>query len=299
MWANEFVRERLWSGGAWQSSALQEASLDPFIEGRMNALRAVRLKCRTNYRHLFELCDFWPTSFSIINSQAERWIASALFLAWDRHILDGGASDKNALIALVDSEELYKLLGVTRECAAGQATTFADLYVSVGRLERFNQAKTVSAPALQRPMIEIPEEEGLDWLEQEGSDEVVKRQTVQRQEHRRDRKKAAALKRRYGNTCQFCGTKLQVAGDAFYSEAAHIRGLGEPHRGPDKVSNMLILCPNHHLQFDRGMLSLRKFGATYRIESKMDGDPLHQKLITLNHAVDEACVKYHFDWFRS
>lgn len=302
MWANEFVRERLWSNGLWRSSALPDATLDPFIQDRMDALLDVRIKCRNNYRHLFELCEFWPTALPIINTQAEQWIASALFLAWDRHLLDGGPDDRATLLGLLDADELYKLLGVTRDYAHDQATSLVDLYISVGRLGRFREAKKVPAPAVAptpKPAPEVPEEEGLDWLDQEESDDVVERQVRSQLVQKRDRRKAAALKQHYDNTCQFCGTRLQVAEDRFYSEAAHIRGLGKPHDGPDKASNMLVLCPNHHLQFDRGVLRLLKVGSDYRLRSKTPGDPLHGGTITLNHTLDDSCVKYHFDWFKA
>jgi hypothetical protein len=302
MWVNEFVRERLWLGGAWRASALPDASLDPFLADRMAAQDDVRVKCRNNYRHLFELCEFWPSSLPIINSGAEQWIASALFLAWDRHILDGGADDKASMLALIDSDEIYKLLGVTRPYANAQASDLADLYISIGRLDRFKEATKLPAPdvpAPPEPAPELPEEEGLEWLEQEESDEVVKRHSVERQQQNRDRKKAAALKQHYDNTCMFCGTKLQIAENRFYSEAAHIKGLGEPHSGPDKASNMLVLCPNHHLQFDRGVLRLHKLGAEYRIKSKTAGDPLHGRAITPTHPIDNECVKYHHNWFDS
>ena len=42
MWANEFVRERLWSEGGWCSIALDNAGLDSFIENRINAQSNVR-----------------------------------------------------------------------------------------------------------------------------------------------------------------------------------------------------------------------------------------------------------------
>ena len=108
---------------------------------------------------------------------------------------------------------------------------------------------------------------------------------------------ADELKRHYDNTCQFCGNKLQVADGYFYSEAAHIRRIGEPHNGPDKISNMLVLCPNHHLQFDRGVLRLRKTGTNYEIRSKAPEDPLHGKMITLTHPIEDEYVRYHYDWF--
>ena len=145
-----------------------------------------------------------------------------------------------------------------------------------------------------RALAEAPEEESSEWLEQKESDEVIERRLAERLEQKRDVKQAVDLKRLYDNTCMFCGTRLQVAEDRFYSEAAHIKGLGEPHSGPDKKSNMLVLCPNHHVQFDRGVLRLQKVGAHYRIKSKTATDPLHGKKITLRHSIDDDCVKYHY-----
>ena len=300
MWANEFVRERLWSGGTWHKGALQDASIDRFLAERMNAEKDVRVKCRNNYRHLFELCGYLSSTLTIVNSGAEQWIGSALFLAWDRHILDGGAREKSNLLELIEADELYKLLGVTQGDALTRAELLADLYESAGGLERFavfdgvplDGGSTSSPPSGQ-----VGEGTDLEWLEQEASDGIVERRSVERKEQMRDRRAATALKRHYDNTCQFCGIRLEVAQSIFYSEAAHIKGIGEPHNGPDKVTNMLVLCPNHHLQFDRGILLLRKTNAGYQIKSKAQGHQLGGRMITLKHFLDDACVSYHFDWF--
>ena len=300
MWANEFVRECLWSEGKWQTSALGDVSLDEFMTDRMIAQGDVRVKCRNNYRHLFELCGYMPSRLSRINSGAEQWIASAMFLAWDRHTLDGGALDKSDLLELIESDELYKLLGVSQDYALAQADPLADLYEAVGGLNRLTvapKAPQPEEPAPPRPAVDLPEEAGLEWLEQELSDGVIERRAVERKEQVRDRRKAAALKRHYDNNCQFCGTRLQVADGHFYSEAAHIKGLGEPHNGPDTTTNMLVLCPNHHLQFDRGVISLRKVGINYQIRSKAAGDPLHGKTITLTHTLEDEYVRHHCAWF--
>ena len=305
MWANEFVRECLWSGDSWQSSALSDVSLDSFIEERMDAQYDVRVKCRNNYRYLFQLCKFWRSSTSLINSGAEQWIAPALYLTWDRHILNGGQDDKGSLLDLIASDEIYKLLGVTQEFTTERANHLVDLYIEIGCHTRFLMAKklpkdehgTDTNKTDVRKPLELPEE-GLEWLKQESSDVVVERRSVERQEQKRDRKKAAVLKQHYDNTCIFCGTRLQVSEDNFYSEAAHIRGLGEPHNGPDKVSNMLVLCPNHHLQFDRGMLRLSKVGDVFRIESKIADDSLDGKVIFLAHFVDDNHIQYHHNWHK-
>ena len=298
MWANEFVRDRLWIGGAWRSSALADASIDPFIKARMDAQNSVRLKCRNNYRHLFTLCQFWPTPLPFMNPGTDQWIASALFLTWDRHILDGGASDQSSLLALVESEEIYKLLGMTRQDSIAHATDLVRLYVEIGCLDRFDEPGQVPT-STQASSLEVPEEDSLEWIDQRETDDVIGRRSVERWEQKRNRKKAAALKKHYNNTCMFCGSRLQVAGDRFYSEAAHIKGVGEPHNGPDKAINMLVLCPNHHLQFDRGVLRLQRVGDHYQILSIVPSDPLEGKRITLTHHIDDECVKYHRDWFNN
>lgn len=55
--------------------------------------------------------------------------------------------------------------------------------------------------------------------------------------------------------CQVCGLRLECEGGP-YSEAAHIRPLGAPDDGPDVIENVLCLCPNHHVLFDYGAISI-------------------------------------------
>ncbi|WP_328696113.1 HNH endonuclease [Streptomyces sp. NBC_00342] len=65
----------------------------------------------------------------------------------------------------------------------------------------------------------------------------------------RDIALANDVKRLHHDCCQVCQLQLSTRFGT-YSEAAHIRGLGRPHNGPDALSNLLVLCPNHHVQFD-------------------------------------------------
>ena len=46
-----------------------------------------------------------------------------------------------------------------------------------------------------------------------------------------------------------------------YAEGAHIKPLGKPHNGPDEVENILCLCPNHHVLFDRGAIGVQSDGS--------------------------------------
>jgi putative restriction endonuclease len=59
----------------------------------------------------------------------------------------------------------------------------------------------------------------------------------------------------YDYKCQICGQKLECVGGP-YAEAAHIRPVGRPHDGPDELENLLCLCPNHHVLFDRGSIQV-------------------------------------------
>ncbi len=71
----------------------------------------------------------------------------------------------------------------------------------------------------------------------------------------RDSARAEKIKVLYGHRCQICGTRLECPAGP-YAEAAHVRPLGTPHNGPDTEDNILCLCPNHHVLFDNGAISI-------------------------------------------
>jgi len=100
----------------------------------------------------------------------------------------------------------------------------------------------------------------------------------------RDTQKAREVKSLYKFACQVCGVVLEGPAGP-YAEAAHIRPLGMPHNGPDTLDNLLCLCPNHHVLFDLGMITitddLRLIGYS--------GD-----LITKpGHVLNQAFLQYH------
>lgn len=49
---------------------------------------------------------------------------------------------------------------------------------------------------------------------------------------------------------QICGTQIPKADGTYYIEAAHITPKAQ--KGPELPENILILCPNHHKDFDYG-----------------------------------------------
>ncbi len=86
---------------------------------------------------------------------------------------------------------------------------------------------------------------------------------------------AREVKRLYDYRCQVCGTRLE--GNAGpYAEAAHIRPLGIPHRGPDRLNNLLCLCPNHHVLFDYGAIAIADDFSVIGAPWQLTVHPKHQ-----------------------
>lgn len=96
------------------------------------------------------------------------------------------------------------------------------------------------------------------------------------------------VKRLHDHTCQACGSRLTIGADRAYSEAAHIRGLGRPHDGPDVPENVLCLCPNHHVLFDKGALLIAS-----DLSLSLNGQPFGQLSEHPSHLVDADCLAYH------
>ncbi|MGY1436582.1 YDG/SRA domain-containing protein [Streptomyces reniochalinae] len=121
-------------------------------------------------------------------------------------------------------------------------------------------------PPRPRPVIETEAEQR------------VRRLVAAREEPARDLRIVQRVKELYRDTCQMCRARVVVApeGQAF-SNCAHIKALGRPYDGPDILENVLCLCPNCHIRFDRGALQItddfqvidtlegRKFADLYRV----------------------------------
>ncbi len=95
---------------------------------------------------------------------------------------------------------------------------------------------------------------------------------------------ALMIKRLYNYTCQVCTTRLATNAGP-YAEGAHIRPLGRPHDGPDSPSNILCLCPNHHVLLDRGGFAIDKDMSLIGLSGRL--------LISKQHNLDEVHLAYH------
>ena len=73
---------------------------------------------------------------------------------------------------------------------------------------------------------------------------------------RKDTKIIKALKKSADFKCQFpnCGQQIKKKGGGFYIEVAHIKSVSKG--GQSVLGNLIVLCPNHHKEFDYGELSI-------------------------------------------
>lgn len=108
----------------------------------------------------------------------------------------------------------------------------------------------------------------------------------------RDTQMSSELKEEYRCECQICGDIRQQSPGVRYAEAHHIQPLGTPHDGPDIRSNLVVVCPNHHADFDYGMISIdpdsRRIAHAY--DQDADGTTLETRA---NHTIDPEYLRYH------
>lgn len=126
----------------------------------------------------------------------------------------------------------------------------------------------------------LPEETELDYNTKERK---RKESTILRIV--RDTKIAHDIKKLYNYECQVCGIVLEIK-SIRYAEGAHIKPLGKPHNGEDNSNNLLCLCPNHHILFDKGSFSISdSYDLIGNAQGKLN---VHKK-----HILNKENLKYH------
>lgn len=115
------------------------------------------------------------------------------------------------------------------------------------------------------------------------------RTTVTTQRIVRSTAVADFVKRAHDYTCQVCDIRLTTPTGA-YAEAAHVKPLGRPHVGPDIAANVLCLCPNHHVLFDLGMLTIAD---DLTITSRTGGSHRERLREVAAHQVGREYLAYH------
>lgn len=101
----------------------------------------------------------------------------------------------------------------------------------------------------------------------------------------RDTKLAHDIKALYSHKCQVCNVAIPTK-NGFYSEGAHIKPLGKPHNGDDSLANLICLCPNHHVMFDKGSFAISD---NYDLLGAESGQlTVHDK-----HKIEKENLNYH------
>lgn len=325
LWANQFVKNDLWANGRWQRASLNTTKMDASI---LPNIIGGKIKNRTNYRYMFQLARFLPSKEETIFTDPEMWAAGALFLAWDRRSLSMGAPyipvSVNKIIENSVVNEDYKLIGIDKDEFLSLANPIAEQYIAAGGINRFDPAvsgallpltsgaihaisRRVRSPAGGSPgssTAAAVSSADMSWLSTDAAtDAAVARRMAQRLMQQRDQIIASNIKSIYDYCCMACDQALvvSVSPERLYAEAAHIQPLGIPHNGPDTATNMIVLCPNHHLQFDRGVISIKSKGSSLRFVSHIPSDPVHDKPLALKpgHKLDPKCLAWHAALFAS
>lgn len=108
----------------------------------------------------------------------------------------------------------------------------------------------------------------------------------------RDDKLVREMKQLYDDTCQLCGDRRLQGNDIGYSNVHHIKPLGKEHSGPDVPGNVIVLCPNHHDDFDNGMLTVdpKSLEITHEYEDHLTGEKVKVKR---GHEIGSQFLAYH------
>lgn len=78
--------------------------------------------------------------------------------------------------------------------------------------------------------------------------------TLNQQQYKRDNLTIAHLKILRDHRCQICQTTIRKENGGYYIEGAHI--TPKSRQGRETPDNILILCPNHHKEFDYGEVDI-------------------------------------------
>lgn len=104
----------------------------------------------------------------------------------------------------------------------------------------------------------------------------------------RDQDVPQRVKKLYDFCCQVCGVRLGTAGGV-YAEGAHLVPLGYGHAGVDHESNVLCLCPNHHVLVDHGGIA---FTDDWQVIDR-SGEIIGRLTVHRDHSLDPAHAAAH------
>jgi hypothetical protein len=146
---NDFVRNRLWNSGGWESGQLTEWEVERAFKATIQATGAYTVhKCMTNYVFMMEMMGLKDQRTRFINTHIDEWVGPGLFLAFDRYALDRTATAtlrRDDLLSMVRADELHKLMGTTEAYLDSVAPLLVDEYLELGGLGRVTSPAVLDA----------------------------------------------------------------------------------------------------------------------------------------------------------
>ena len=105
----------------------------------------------------------------------------------------------------------------------------------------------------------------------------------------RDTAKSKKLKKIYENKCQICNYSFPQYVISGYSEVHHVWPMSD--EGGDDFDNMLVLCPNHHTEFDYKIIQFNKL--KNNIIEDLKGRKVGIISFKKGHCLDDANILFH------
>ncbi len=107
----------------------------------------------------------------------------------------------------------------------------------------------------------------------------------------RDTIKSEKLKKLYDHKCQICNFEIEILQNKKYAEVHHVWPLGEG--GMDNINNMIVLCPNHHTQFDYAIIGFDKYDSEQIVNKH--GVIIGKITFKKNHILKQGNIKHHME----
>ncbi len=121
---------------------------------------------------------------------------------------------------------------------------------------------------------------------------------VRRKEFDRDYDALNDLKKKYNFACQVCGMRVELGKGRYFCEAHHLRPLGGIHQGKDTEGNVIIVCPNHHAEFDSFLFAILDTTSTKgKLEHMYRNLGTSERSITIKHKLDKDNLDYIVEQF--
>lgn len=150
-------------------------------------------------------------------------------------------------------------------------------------LKRVKSSKQTTPDEIPAPSIlkQDPERSAVDYESPEETTTKVTRRI-------RNTEISNELKQLYEYRCQVCDERRQQSEDDYYAEAHHIKPLKDG--GPDDAANIIILCPNHHADFDFGLVKVEP--SNLKITHAYEDDSDRYLSINPGHELDDNFIAY-------